>query len=321
MSVLVTGSVAIDHIMVFEDSFKNHVLADQIHRLNVAFLVPSLEKRWGGTGANIAFNLRLLGEDPVLLATVGSDLGAYAEWMDAHGVRRDHLRVLDDSFTAQCFITTDVDSNQLIVFHPGAMDRAHEARISDIDEEISLGIVSPNGKQAMLEYATELKERGIPCVIDPGQQLPTFEGDELLGLIDGASIFIANDYEWLLTQEKTGLEEDAISERVGAMVVTRGAEGSVVRRGARPVGFEIDSDREEIASVKAERVVDPTGCGDAYRSGLLFALAHGHSLGTSARLGSLMGALKVAEAGPQSISLDFDGIASRFEAEFGSKLV
>ena len=320
MSVLVTGSVAIDHIMVFEDLFKNHILPDQIHRLNVAFLVPSLEKRWGGTGANIAFNLRLLGEDPALLATVGNDLGAYAQWLDDHGVRRDYLRVLDNAFTAQCFITTDRDSNQLIVFHPGAMDRAHEASLADVREEISMGIVSPNGKQAMIEYAAELKSRQIPCVIDPGQQLPTFEGDELLGLIEGASILVVNDYEWLLTQEKTGMDEDAIAERVGALVVTRGAEGSMVRRGGVAVNFEIESDRSEIASVKAQRVTDPTGCGDAYRSGLLYALARGLSLETGCRLGSLMGALKVAEAGPQSIALDREAIAARFEVEFGSKL-
>lgn len=320
MSVLVTGSVAIDHIMVFEDLFKNHILPDQIHRLNVAFLVPSLEKRWGGTGANIAFNLRLLGEDPALLATVGNDLGAYAQWLDDHGVRRDYLRVLDDAFTAQCFITTDRDSNQLIVFHPGAMERAHEASLADVREEISMGIVSPNGKQAMIEYAAELKSRQIPCVIDPGQQLPTFTGDELLGLIEGASILVVNDYEWLLTQEKTGMDEDAIAERVGALVVTRGAEGSMVRRGGVAVNFEIESDRSEIASVKAQRVTDPTGCGDAYRSGLLYALARGLSLETGCRLGSLMGALKVAEAGPQSIALDREAIAARFEVEFGSKL-
>ena len=320
MSVLVTGSVAIDHIMVFEDLFKNHILPDQIHRLNVAFLVPSLEKRWGGTGANIAFNLRLLGEDPALLATVGNDLGAYAQWLDDHGVRRDYLRVLDNAFTAQCFITTDRDSNQLIVFHPGAMERAHEASLADVREEISMGIVSPNGKQAMIEYAAELKSRQIPCVIDPGQQLPTFEGDELLGLIEGASILVVNDYEWLLTQEKTGMDEDAIAERVGALVVTRGAEGSMVRRGGVAVPFEIESDRSEIASVKAQRVTDPTGCGDAYRSGLLYALARGLSLETGCRLGSLMGALKVAEAGPQSIALDREAIAARFEVEFGSKL-
>ena len=320
MSVLVTGSVAIDHIMVFEDLFKNHILPDQIHRLNVAFLVPSLEKRWGGTGANIAFNLRLLGENPALLATVGNDLGAYAQWLDDHGVRRDYLRVLDNAFTAQCFITTDRDSNQLIVFHPGAMERAHEASLADVREEISMGIVSPNGKQAMIEYAAELKSRQIPCVIDPGQQLPTFEGDELLGLIEGASILVVNDYEWLLTQEKTGMDEDAIAERVGALVVTRGAEGSMVRRGGVAVPFEIESDRSEIASVKAQRVTDPTGCGDAYRSGLLYALARGLSLETGCRLGSLMGALKVAEAGPQSIVLDREAIAAHFEVEFGSKL-
>ncbi len=320
MSVLVTGSVAIDHIMVFEGLFEKHVLPDQIHRLNVAFLVPKLEKRWGGTGANIAYNLRLLGEDPALLATVGSDLGAYGEWMDRHGVRRDYLRTLEDSFTAQCFITTDLNSNQLIVFHPGAMDRAHEAKVADVSEEISAAIVAPNGKQAMLEYARELKGRNVATVIDPGQQLPTFEGEELLDLMEGASIFVVNEYEWHLSQEKTGLDEAAIAARVGALVVTRGAEGSTLRRGERPVDFEIESARSEIPCVEAERVTDPTGCGDAYRSGLLYALARGLTLETGARLGSLMGALKVAEAGPQSISLDLAAIADRFETEFGSTL-
>ena len=320
MSILVTGSVAIDHIMVFEDLFKKHVLPEQIHRLNVAFLVPNLEKRWGGTGGNIAFNLRLLGEDPVLLATVGSDFGAYADWLDEHGIRRDHLRVLEDNFTAQAFITTDLDSNQLIVFHPGAMGRAHEARLADVSEDISFAIVSPNGKEAMIDYTGELKNKGIPCVVDPGQQLPTFEGDELLDLLTGASILVVNDYEWLLCQEKTGLDEDAIAERVGALVITRGAEGSVVRRGGLAVDFAIESPRSEIPCVQAEKVIDPTGCGDAYRSGLLHALTRGLSLEVGARLGSLMGALKVAEAGPQGITLDFDAIAARFETEFGAKL-
>lgn len=320
MSVLVTGSVAIDHIMVFEDRFKNHILPDKVHMLNVAFFVPSMKKQWGGTGANIAYNLRLLEEDPILLAAVGSDLGPYAGWMDRHGLRRDWLLELEDSFTAQCFITTDLDNNQITSFHPGAMDRAHEARIEDIGQEIEVGIVAPNGKQAMVEYARTLKQKGVPCVLDPGQGLPMFESAELIELIEGASVFVVNDYEWSLTKDKTGLDEDQLAERVGALIVTRGAEGSLIRRGALETSIEIERDRSEVPVVKAEKVVDPTGCGDAYRSGILYAIARGLPLETGAKLGSLMGSLKVANAGPQSIEQDIGAIRERFEREFGHPL-
>jgi len=320
MSILVTGSVAIDHIMVFEDRFRNHILPDKVHMLNVAFLVPGMEKRYGGTGANIAFNLRALGDDPVLLATVGSDLGAYGDWLDLHGVRRDHIVTLSDTYTAQCFITTDLDNNQLTSFHPGAMDRAHEARLADVKAELSVGIVAPNGKQAMQDYAAQLKARGVKTVVDPGQGLPMFSGPELTELIDGAAVYVVNDYEWSMTLEKTGLDEDGVAERVGALIVTRGAEGSVVRRGGRDLGVKLAGDRVEIPAVAPEAVTDPTGCGDAYRSGVLHALAGDLPLETGARLGSLMGSLKVARSGPQSIDLDREAIAERFEQAFGESL-
>ncbi len=320
MSILVTGSVAIDHIMVFEDRFKNHILPDQVHILNVAFFVPSMEKRYGGTGANIAFNLRKLGTDPVLLASVGSDLGPYAGWMDAHGLKRDHLLTLEDAYTAQCFITTDLDNNQLTSFHPGAMERAHEARISGVKSDIDVGIVAPNGKQAMQDYARDLKARGAKTVVDPGQGLPMFDGDELIELIDGAAVYVVNDYEWSMTLEKTGLDEDGIAERVGALIVTKGAKGSIVRRGRRSLGVELEADRTEVPSIEPEAVVDPTGCGDAYRSGVLYGLAEGWSLEKGAKLGSLMGSLKVAHSGPQSIAIGRDAIAGRFEDAFGEKL-
>lgn len=317
MSVLVTGSVAIDHIMVFEDRFKNHVLADKLHMINVAFLVPSLEKRWGGTGANIAFNLKQLGEDPILLATVGPDLGPYANWLDDHEISREWLVELKDAFTAQCFITTDLDNNQLTSFHPGAMDRAHEARIDSVSAPIEVGIVSPNGKQGMIEYAQVLKERKIPCVVDPGQGLPMFDGPELLELMNDASVFVVNDYEWSLTLEKTGLSESAIAERVGALIVTRGGDGSRVIRGRPDLGVAVEDPQAEIPVVKAESVVDPTGCGDAYRSGLLYAMARGLPLETGARLGSLMGSLKVARPGPQSIDCGLESIRDQFAQHFG----
>ena len=320
MPVLVTGSIAIDQIMVFPDRFQNHILPDKIHTLNVAFMVPELKRQWGGTGANIAYNLRRLGVDPILLATVGHDFGAYADWMDLHGVRRDWVHVLDDCFTAQCFITTDLDNNQITSFHSGAMDRAHEARLDAVSEEIRVGIVAPNGKQAMLENAAALKKRGIACVVDPGQGLPMFDGPELIGLLEGADVYVVNDYEWALTLEKTGLDEDAIAARVGAVVVTRGADGSRVRRGGREGAVRTEADSAKVPSIRPEQVVDPTGCGDAYRAGILYALLHDLPLEQGARIGSLMGSLKVARSGPQSIELSTEEIHSRFEREFGQPL-
>jgi adenosine kinase len=317
MSVLVTGSVAIDHIMVFEDHFRNHILPDKVHMLNVSFFVPSMQKRWGGTGANIAFNLCRLEEEPILLAAVGSDLGPYGAWLDQNGVRRDWLRTLDDEFTAQCFITTDLDNNQLTSFHPGAMERAHEARIDDVAEGFEVGIVAPNGKQAMMDYTREIKQRGVPCVVDPGQGLPMFDGPELLEMIDGAAVFVVNDYEWSMTREKTGLDEDALAERVGALIVTRGGEGSLIRRGAQGDGMKLDAKHTEVAVVKADEVVDPTGCGDAYRSGVLYAISRGLPLETGARIGSVMGSLKVARPGPQGIDVGLTEIRARYEREFG----
>jgi adenosine kinase len=317
MSVLVTGSIAVDHIMIFEDHFSNHFISDKLEKLNVAFHVPQMSKQYGGTGANIAFNLRCLGIDPILLATVGSDLGAYGEWMDRHGVRRDHLLVLEDEYTASCFITTDAANNQIISFHPGAMDRAHEAKVSSVSESFKVGIVSPNGRQAMIAYARELKASGARCVVDPGQGLPILDAEDLVTAIEGAAVYIVNDYEWELTQEKTGLDEDGIAEKVGALIITRGEDGSILRRGGRDAGVRMSVDRLEVSSVKASRVTDPTGCGDAYRAGLLYAIAGDLPLETGARLGSLMGSIKVARQGPQSIDLDLSAIRECYRAEYG----
>jgi adenosine kinase len=311
MSVLVSGSLAIDHIMVFPDRFKQHILPDRIHILNVAFHVPTLRKTWGGTAGNIAYHLRLLGEDPLVLATVGSDFGAYADWLDSCGIRRVAIRAIDDAFTAQCFITTDLDDNQIIAFHPGAMDRAHEARVEDVTEPIPAAIVSSNAKRAMMEHARRLKERRIPCVVDPSHQLPVFERGELIELIDGADVYVANDYEWALTCERAEESEDALVKRVGAVVVTRGAEGSSIRTRERTI---------EIPPVSASAVVDPTGCGDAYRAGLLYAMVHGLPLERGGRLGSVLGSLTVGVQGPQGLTLGRDAILERFRVAFGEEL-
>ncbi len=311
MAVLVTGSIAFDQIMVFEDRFKNHILPDKVHMLNVAFLVPTMERRWGGCAANIAFNLRRLGGDPLLLGTAGSDFGPYVEWLERHQVGLDDVHILHDAFTAQAFITTDLDDNQITAFHPGAMDRAHEAPVDGVSRPFEVGIVGPNGKRAMQEHARAIKQRGAQCVVDPGQGLPMFDGPELIELMDGAAVYVVNDYEWALTQERTGLEEAEVTSRVGALIVTRGEKGSVLFEGDR---------RVEIPAVVADKVVDPTGCGDAYRAGLLYALDRGLPLETGARAGALMGALKVASPGPQSIDLETVAIHARFRSEFGESL-
>jgi adenosine kinase len=222
MSVLCSGSVAVDSIMVYRGRFQDVILPDKIRMLNVAFHVPELRKSFGGTAANIAFNLRLLGEDPILLATVGNDFAAYAAWLDRHGVRRDWIRVLEDEATAGAYIITDLDDNQIVGFHAGAMDRAHEANLADVATRFDIGIVSPNGKRAMVENARGLKARGVTVVIDPGQGLPLLECDELVELMEGASAYAVNDYEWSMTLEKTRLTEVEIARRVGAVVVTRG---------------------------------------------------------------------------------------------------
>lgn len=309
MSILCTGSVAIDSIMVYHGRFKDIILPDKIHMLNVAFHVPQLRKSYGGTAANIAFNLRLLGEDPIVLAAVGGDFDPYAAWLDRHGIRRDWIKVLPEEATAGAYITTDLDRNQIIGFHPGAMDRAHEARLEDLGEPYEIGIVSPNGKRAMVENARGLKERGVPCVVDPGQGLPLFEGPELLEMLEGADTYVVNDYEWSLTLEKTGESEAAIARRVGTVVITRGEKGSVLVQG---------TERHEVPAVPPAEVVDPTGCGDAWRAGYLFGRRRGLPLETCARIGSVMGSLLVEREGTQTLETDLDAVRARYEREFGT---
>jgi adenosine kinase len=311
MSVLVSGSVAIDYIMVFQDRFKNHILPDRLHVLNVAFHVPTLRRSFGGTAGNIAYHLRLLGDHPMVLATVGADFGPYADWFDQHGISRRWLRVYDDMLTAQAFITTDLDDNQITAFHSGAMERAAELKVDHVTEPVRLAIVSPNAKQAMLDVARDLKKAGVPTVVDPGQQLSSFSGDELRTLMEGASVYVVNDYEWSLTQSRTGESEDALVRRVGAVVVTLGEKGSLILR---------SGERTQVPAVRAARVVDPTGCGDAYRAGLLHGLLRDLPLETAGRIGSLLGTLKVETQGTQGLQLDPEAFRARYEREFGAPL-
>jgi adenosine kinase len=309
MSILVSGSLALDHIMVFPDHFKEHILPDKLHVLNVSFNIESLETHFGGVAGNIAYHLRLLGEDPLILAAVGSDFGPYAEHLDRLGIRRSAIHTIDDLRTAQGFVTTDLDDNQIWAFYVGAMARAHEARVADVEEPLDIAIVSSDGREAMVEHARDLKRRGVPTYVDPSHGLPILDKHELLELIDGAAGYIVNDYEWSLTLEKTGCSGSEIAARCEAVITTLGEQGSTIRQGDEVM---------KIPPVRAEELIDPTGCGDAYRAGLLLGRLRGLPYEVAGRMGSLLGACQVAVRGNQNLKLDLDTFRALYEGEFGS---
>ncbi len=307
MKILVTGSIAYDTIMVFPDRFRNHLLADQLHILNVCFLTPEMRREYGGTAGNIAYNLKLLGESPLVMAAVGEDIDPYVSRLRDLGLAGDHLKRIPGQFTAQGFITTDLDNNQITNFHPGAMNFSHENRITR-ELGAGLAIIGPDGKIGMQEHARQCADLGIPFLFDPGQGLPMFSRDELAEFVRLASYLAVNDYEGKLLEEKTGRRLDDIARDVEALVCTRGAEGSTIFA---------DGQRHEIPSVKAEAVVDPTGCGDAYRAGLLYGLARGWDWPSTGRLASVMGAIKIAHRGGQNHAPARDEIEARFKRAFG----
>ena len=307
MRTLICGSLAYDNIMVFHDQFKNHILPDKIHILNVSFLVPDMRREFGGCAGNIAFNLQLLGGDPIIMATVGDDFGPYTSRLAHLGLEEAHVRHIADTFTAQAFITTDLDDNQITAFHPGAMNYSHENRVSDA-KDIKLGIVAPDGRDGMLQHAQQFHEAGIPFVFDPGQGLPMFNGAELLQFVELADYVALNDYEAQLMQDRTGKTLAELSRRVKALIVTLGANGSAIYVDGKPL---------DIPPVKAKQVVDPTGCGDAFRGGLLYGIVNGLDWKSTGQLASLMGALKIAQRGAQNHGLPREAIAALVRTEFG----
>lgn len=309
MTALICGSIAYDTIMVFHDRFKNHILPDKVHMLNVSFLVPDMRREFGGCAGNIAYNLKLLGGEGLPMATVGSDFGPYGEWMEKNGVARTHIRTLNDEYTAQAYITTDMDDNQITAFHPGAMGLSHHNKVGDA-KGVKLGIVSPDGREGMIEHATQFAEANIPFIFDPGQGLPMFDGDDLKRFIEQATYIAANDYESQLIQERTGLSPHEIAERVDALIVTRGAQGSVIYTKGH---------RHEVPSAKASVLADPTGCGDAYRAGLIYGLQNDMDWETTGRIAALMGAIKIEHHGTQNHKFETAEFAARFEKEFGYK--
>jgi adenosine kinase len=307
---LICGSVAFDTIMVFQDRFRNHILPDKIHMLNVSFLVPQMRREFGGCAGNIAFNLKLLGDVGLPMATVGKDFGLYEDWMRNNGVPLDHIRVIDSEHTAQGFVTTDLDDNQIWAFHPGAMQQSHQNQISDA-KDVAIGIVAPDGRDGMIEHAAQFAAAGIPFIFDPGQGLPMFSGDELRAFIKQATWVAVNDYEWQLVQEKTRLSAGDITSQVQALIVTRGAEGSIIHTRGREIA---------IPAARPEAVVDPTGCGDAYRAGLIHGLLHGLDWETTGRIASLLGAIKIETRGTQNHTFTKSQFEQRYQASFGATL-
>lgn len=310
MSALICGSLAYDTIMVFPDQFKNHILPDKVHILNVSFLVPRMRREFGGCAGNIAYNLHLLGGKPVPMATVGEDFGPYRAHFEALGIPLTHVRELAGSYTPQAFITTDHDNNQITAFHPGAMMHSHENHVRDV-KGITLGIVAPDGREGMLQNAREFAECGIPFIFDPGQAMPLFSGEEFRAFIEQADMVIANDYESNLLQERTGWSEKEIAGRVRAYITTRGPKGVEIHTGGKTL---------HIPPAKERAVVDPTGCGDAFRAGLLYGIDKGMDWETIARIGNLMGAIKVGHHGTQNQKFSYQEFADEFKSQFGYAL-
>ena len=310
MTSLICGSIAFDTIMSFQGRFSEALLADQLHKINVAFLVPELRREFGGCAGNIAYNLKLLQGDPLIMATVGQDAGPYFERLDNLQISRRCIRAVENSYTAQAFITTDGDSNQITAFHPGAMTMSHLNRIADAGP-VKIAIVAPDGRDGMVQHAEECAQRGLPFIFDPGQGLPMFNGTELEHFIELATYVAVNDYEAELLTQRTALSLHEIAGRVDALIVTRGEQGAEIFSKGK---------RFDIPCVKADQVVDPTGCGDAFRAGLLYGIASGRDWKTTGQLASLMGSLKIASRGGQNHSPDRPAIESLYRRAFGTPL-
>ena len=290
MASIICGSLAFDTIMNFEGRFADQIMPDQLHILNVSFLVPSLRRDFGGCAGNIAYALKLLGGTPLPMATIGRDGGVYLERFGKLGINTEFVRTIADAYTAQAMIITDIDNNQINGFHPGAMEQAWRTEVL-ARNDIKLGIIAPDGRDAMVLHAAQFAAANIPFVFDPGQQLPRFDGAELRTFVEQASWVAVNDYEGKMLSDRTGWDIVEISRHVRGLIVTLGAMGSEVW---------IDGQKTHVPAIPAQAVVDPTGCGDAYRGALLFGLENGWSLERCAALGNHLGSIKIAQRGPQN---------------------
>lgn len=310
MSALICGSFAYDTIMVYTGHFKNEILPDRVHMLNVSFLVPEMRREFGGCAGNIAYSLKLLGGEGMPMGTVGSDFDDYAAWMDEHDISREYIKRVDEAYTAQAYITTDLDDNQITAFHPGAMNHAHEQQVPT-DAGITLGIVSPDGKDGMVQHAAQFAEAGIDFIFDPGQGLPMFNGEELKRFLGQAAYVAVNDYEAELMSDRTGLSVASMAEQLKAMIVTKGGEGSVIYA---------DGEQFKIPAGSPTALADPTGCGDAFRAGLIWGLQQGLDWPTIGRVASLMGTIKIERPGTQNHRFTMDEFKARYKEEFEQEL-
>lgn len=306
-NILICGSMAYDSIMVFNDYFKNHILPDQIHKLSVAFYVPELKRNFGGTAGNIAYNLSLLNTSALIMATVGEDFQTYVERLSKHEINQDYIKIIPDTLTAQAYITTDLDDNQITAFHPGAMTQSHKNSINTITENIDLAIIAPDGKDGMIQHASECIKKNIPFLFDPGQGLPMFDKDELMLFIDQAKYIALNDYELQLILDKTKITLKELSDSVDALIVTKGSQGSVIHSQNEIINID---------AIPVKTPVDPTGCGDAFRAGLIYGIVNNFNWEKSGRLASVMGAIKINHKGGQNHTAQISDI----EKLFGSPL-
>jgi len=304
MNILICGSIAYDSIMIFDDYFKNHILPDQIHKLSVAFYVPNMKKNYGGTAGNIAYNLKLIEGSPIIMSTVGEDFEPYEKQLKKYKLSTKYIKSIENYFTAQAFITTDLDDNQITSFHPGAMVESHQNKLSSISEKISLAIIAPDGKDGMIQHANQCFEKKIPFLFDPGQGLPMFNRDELLNFINQAKYIALNDYEAKLLQDKTNLKVNDIVSRVEALIITKGAKGSEIYTG---------KDCIKIPAILVEDTIDPTGCGDAYRAGLVFGIVNNYDWEKSAKLATIMGSIKIQYQGGQNHTPTKENIEESFQ--------
>ena len=307
---LICGSLARDTIMVFPDRFSRHILPDQTRVLSVSFQIGEMRQEWGGCAGNIAYNLKAIGGEPVVMATIGDDGGVYEQRLASLGIARDGVTTVSGTFTAQAFIITDLDDNQITAFHPGAMNRSELNDVGDV-RGIALGIVAPDGKEGMQSHVRGFAAAGIPFVFDPGQGLPLFTGDELVSMIEAADYVAVNDYEGRLLCERTGLSLQDIASRVQALIVTLGADGSRIY---------CDGELIAVPAVRPAALVDPTGCGDAYRAGLLYGIAHEWEWLRTGRLAALLGSVKIASRGGQNHAVDRERLAELYAAHFGGSL-
>jgi adenosine kinase len=307
MSVLICSSLAYDTIMVFPERFRDHILPDKVHMLNVSFTVPEMRREFGGVAGNISYNLKMLGGQPYPMATVGDDFGPYQRRLKSLGISTRYIRHLEGEFTPQAFITTDVEDNQITAFHPGAMQESHLNKVSDT-EGITLGIVAPDAREAMLQHSHDFKANGIPFIFDPGQAMTLFNGNDLRTFIELANWVIVNDYEFQLLRERTGMEKEQVVAQLDALIITQGSDGSllVTQEGEQHIDPVVPTD-----------IMDPTGCGDAYRGGLIYGIQNNLDLVTACRIGSVMGALKVAVKGPQNHVHTRAEIVERFREAYG----